>query len=164
MICARCWWCLVANKLNAGEISLLREVDATVFDWGGVPVELVLTEAAHRETIRGALSTRLQITGSAALFFPGKHGRDESVWKGMQLCGVGELRRHGLPKLLAALRQEVVQPPIVVVKSIDTEAVEQNWRQLNRHKATLRHAGPKMYLYLLHRVAHLLNIDRWDGQ
>ena len=42
-----------------------------------------------------------------------------------------------------------------------SQAAEQNWRILNRHKATLQHTGPRMYVFLLHRVAHLLNLRKW---
>ena len=78
-----------------------------------------------------------------------------------QLVRAGAFRRDGIALLLQRLRGASAVGGIVLARSIDTPALEQNWRYVNRHKATLRHTGRNMYLYLLHRLGHLLNLERW---
>ena len=81
--------------------------------------------------------------------------------KGSELVRVGVFRRDGVAKVLEVLRAGVSVDGVTVVKNANTEAVEENWRLINRHKATLRHSGKHMYFYLLHRIGHLLNQRRW---
>ena len=82
---------------------------------------------------------------------------------GARLVSAGDGRRDYY-RLLYDLIREARSPwaPVMFTYGVDTQAVEQNWRQVNRHKATLRHAGRELYMYLLHRIGHLLNLKRWN--
>ena len=82
---------------------------------------------------------------------------------GMRLVGVNARRRDSIDEVRqAALAAGTPSESVVFRKTVDTQAVEQNWVKVDRHKATLRHSGKEFYFFYLHRIAHLLNKRRWN--
>lgn len=123
----------------------------------------VLTEE-ERTDLRQSLNPKLQVNAGHGLRLPGPVGHLVSYCKGASLVSAGSFRRYRVSYLHEKLRtaHEPLSPEEFTV-GVDTQAVERNWRQINRHNATLRYAGRQMYMYLLHRIGHLLNQRRMSG-
>ena len=84
---------------------------------------------------------------------------------GSQLTRTKQFAREPMAFLIDALSVCTDNhKPVSFIKTPDTQAVEQNWRYLNRHKLTLHNTGPRLYRYLLHRLGHLLNERRWKTE
>ena len=84
---------------------------------------------------------------------------------GSQLTRTKQFAREPMALLIDALSACTDNPMLVsFISTPDTQAVEQNWRYVNRHKLTLHSTGPRLYRYLLHRLGHLLNERRWKTQ
>ena len=126
-------------------------------------VSIVSTEP-QRATMRSSLDPKMAVKPGSNLSLDDTTGDIMEIPSRADIVGVGFLRKDEYSMLLKKLSS--AQAPIFPVcfeHGINSQAVEQNWRQINRHKATLRHAGRNMYLFLLHRIGHLLNIRRWSG-
>ena len=92
-------------------------------------------------------------------------GNGSNVWvpKGACCNVVASFARHGWTDLLAQVTQNEHRVLLVtVVLNTNTQVMEQHWKILNRHKATLRHASRGVYDFLVHRLVHLLNMRRWS--
>ena len=125
---------------------------------------VALTEDQRTE-LRTCLNPKLVVKARHVVHLFSPEGEEQLCKGGARLHSVGDCRRDDYVHLLQKLRtanEEVM--PVVFTHGVDSQAVEQNWRLVNRHKATLRHVGPEMYLYLLHRLAHLLNQRRWTAR
>ena len=152
-----------------------RDFDALLWDTViTTPMPMLLSFKAHgqveeiffvallRTELRASLKPKLVVKARHTVHLFNPEGDEVVCTGGARLHSVGDCRRDDYSLLLSSLRNanEAIVP-IVFTHGVDSQAVEQNWRLINRHKATLRHAGPEMYLYLLHRLGHLLNQRRW---
>ena len=122
----------------------------------------MILHEAQRTELRKCLNPHLVVKARHVVDLYGVTGDQATCPSLARLLSVGVCRRDEYSDLLKLLRTATeAVTPVVLTYGVDTQAVEQNWRLINRHKAILRHTGPEMYLYLLHRLAHLVNLKRW---
>ena len=133
----------------------------TAWQQGDTRVELSVNTSAQRTALLARFDPLLRLKGPHPVRLRDAQGQAAWVRKGAALVAAGVFRRDGREAVRQALAAGGAVSGVTVVKTSNTEAVEENWRFINRHKATLRHAGAEMYFYLLHRIAHLLNVRRW---
>jgi len=80
---------------------------------------------------------------------------------GYELVRTPRFARDAMATLIDSLKTEQCDSAVELIVSVDSQAVGQNWRYMNRHKLTLHFCGPYLYWFLLHRLGHLLNERRW---
>jgi hypothetical protein len=134
----------------------------------GQTIRAELKTKKQRQTLMERLNMQMVYTHRAGLSLPGQRPEagDEVqallVWKGMRVQSAGVIRRDGVSALVASLKVSNLDVEgVTVVKPRNTQAMEENWRVINRHKSTLRHTGRFVYDYLLHRIGHLRNLRLW---
>ncbi|CAK0890529.1 unnamed protein product, partial [Prorocentrum cordatum] len=133
----------------------------TAWQQGDARVVLSVNTNAQRTALLARFDPLLRLKGPHPVRLRDAEGQAAWVRKGAALVAAGVFRRDGREAVRQALTSHEAVSGVTVVKTSNTEAVEENWRFINRHKATLRHAGAEMNFYLLHRIAHLLNVRRW---
>jgi hypothetical protein len=122
----------------------------------------VLHTSAQRQDLQGHLNNHLQTTWLGIRSFRSPEGTRVLVPRGASLLRVGVFQRSGYKAIFEELsKNSSAAVLLTVVKNVNTQAMEQHWRIFNRHKATFRHLSKACYLYLLHRLGHLLNVKRW---
>ena len=124
--------------------------------------EIKISSSRERATLVEGLNARMRTSWMGVRRFRDASKSPLLLPYGALLTGVGPFLRSSWPTLLAALQSQQLAPlRMTIVKTKNTQVMEQHWRVFNRHKATLRHATKMTYDFLLHRLGHLLNTRLW---